>query len=213
MSNIYIGLAGVAGSGKDLFFSMLSERMQCQRFSLADALKKEVSEFTKWSYGIDPLTCSRKDKNLIRPFLVFHGSMKRSRTNGRYWIDQMNNKILKNKTTSKIVIITDVRYDDYPRDEAYWLKKELGGYLVHISLYDDIPRLSSSYKKYKPPANEEERRNDPKLKAQADYLIDWGRVKGVVKPQLIPFVDEFIEWLNRKEDGLSAYEKAEEGRV
>jgi hypothetical protein len=213
MNNIYVGLSGVAGSGKDLFFSMLSEKIQCERLSIADALKEEVSEFTKSSYGIDPLNCTREEKNLIRPFLVFHGTMKRNKTNGRYWINQMNNKILKNNISNKIVIITDVRYDDYPKDEVYWLKKELGGYLVHISLYDDIPRLNSSIREYKLPANEEEGRNDPKLKTQADYLVDWKKAKGVVKPQLAPFIDGFITWLDGEEDRFSAYKKAEKGRL
>ena len=211
MSDIYIGLSGVAGSGKDLFFTLLSQRVRCQRFSLADILKKEVSNFTQQSYGIDPITCSRQEKDLIRPLLVTHGSIKRLRSEGRHWINQLNSKILKNKVKDKIVIITDIRYDDYQKDEVYWLKEELGGYLVHISKYRVEEAVSKknwpqkeANKVFTPPANQEETRNDPKLKRKANYLIEWEKVQ---KPELelSPYIDNFLKWLDSRVVGLSTY--------
>ena len=208
--SIYIGLSGVAGAGKDLFFSLLSQKLDCVRQSLADNLKKEVTEWCYNHYGIHPLTCSREEKDIIRPLLVAHGSIKRGKTNGRHWIEELNKKI-KNNLSNSIVIVTDIRYDDYPKDEAYWLKEELGGYLVHISLYDEVSRLNSSFKKYKLPANEEEARNNPELIRKADYIVDWKREKD--KSRLEPHVNDFLDWLEKKDDRYSAYGKAEKDGV
>lgn len=208
---MYIGLSGVAGAGKDLFFSLLSKKVNCVRYSIADNLKKEVTEWCCDHYGIHPLTCSRAEKDLIRPLLVTHGTIKRGQSNGRHWIEALNKKIKNNKNNliNSIVIITDVRYDDYPEDEVYWLKEELGGCLVHISLYDVVCRLNADFKKYVMPANEEEARNNPKLQNQADYVIEWPREKN--KALLETHIDTFLEWLKKKDDRYSAYQKAERG--
>jgi len=209
-----IGLSGVAGAGKDLFFTLLSRKLNCQKFSLADALKSEVGLFSYPQYGIDPLDCSREEKDAIRPLLVLHGTFKRNQSEGRHWIEKLNNKINKNNLTSSIVVITDIRYDDYPKDEVYWLKKELGGVLVHISMYEETPSLcGSSCKYFRRPINGEEARNDPKLKSQADYVVEWKKVKGDIDTKLEPYIDGFISWLNGEKDGLSAYKKAENPRV
>ena len=209
-----IGLSGVAGAGKDLFFKLLSKKLNCQKFSLADALKAEVSEFSQDQYDIDPLTCTREQKDLIRSLLVFHGSFKRNLTKGRHWIEELNKKINKNILTNSIVVVTDIRYDDFPKDEVHWLKEELGGLLVHISQYEQMERIGvGSWQNWKGPANDEERRNDPEIENQADYRVEWEKVKGDIDTQLEPHVDAFINWLNREEDGLSAYRKAEDGRV
>ena len=208
-----IGLSGVAGAGKDLFFSLLSKKLNCRKFSLADALKIETTPFCRDQYGIHPLTCSRKEKDLIRPFLVFHGTFKRNLSEGRHWINKLNKEI-KNNLANSIVVITDIRYDDYPKDEVYWLKEELGGLLVHVSMYEEAPSLCGSHRKdFRQPANEEEARNDPKIKAQADYVMEWRKVKGDINRQLEPYVNTFVAWLDRKKDGLSAYKQAEKGRM
>jgi hypothetical protein len=209
-----IGLSGVAGAGKDLFFTLLSKRLNCQKFSLADVLKAETVPFCRDQYGIHPLTCSREEKDLIRPLLVFHGTFKRDLSEGRHWIEELNKKINKNNLTNSIVIVTDIRYDDYPKDEVYWLKEELGGVLVHISLYEEAPSLCGSHtKNFKEPINDEEARNNPKLISQADYTVQWKKAEGDKEKELKPHIDGFISWLNRKENGLPAYEKAENTRV
>ena len=209
-----IGLSGVAGAGKDLFFTLLSEKLNCHKFSLADALKSEAAPFCSQQYGIHPLTCTRQEKDLIRPFLVFHGTFKRNLSEGRHWINKLNKKINKNNLANSIVVITDIRYDDYPKDEGYWLKEELKGVLVHISMYEETPDIEGSHcKYYRRPVNEEEARNDPKLRVQADYSVEWKKVKGDVNAKLEPYIDGFISWLDREENGLSAYKKAEKGRL
>ena len=208
-----IGLSGVAGAGKDLFFSLLSNKLNCQKFSLADALKNEVGLFSYPQYGIDPLNCSREEKNIIRPLLVLHGTFKRGQSEGRHWVEQLNKKILLNNINDSIVVITDIRYDDYPKDEVFWLKKELGGVLVHISMYEELIRLNGRKKEFVQPINGEEERNDPKLKSQADYIVEWEKAKNDKEKELEPYIDAFISWLNGEENRLSAYQKAENSRV
>ena len=208
-----IGLSGVAGAGKDLFFSLLSNKLNCQKFSLADALKNEVGLFSYPQYGIDPLNCSREEKNIIRPLLVLHGTFKRGQSEGRHWVEKLNKKILLNNINDSIVVITDIRYDDYPKDEVFWLKKELGGVLVHISMYEELIRLNGRKKEFVQPINGEEERNDPKLKSQADYIVEWEKAKNDKEKELEPYIDAFISWLNGEENRLSAYQKAENSRV
>jgi len=193
-----LGISGVAGSGKDTFFSILSAKIDCKRYSLADELKREVQPWCMEHYDIDSFDCSRKEKEIIRPFLVFHGLQKRNATNGRYWIEKISNKILNSKENNKI--ITDIRFDDYENDEVSWLKDELGGVLVHISQFSTPPpsRWSSLSveKEYKEPANSEEARNNPKLKEKADFLIEWPILESTqdIEEELSPYVDEFIAW-------------------
>jgi hypothetical protein len=209
MANLIIGISGVAGSGKDTFFKifkslMSQKRISVKRLSLANALKKEVSPWTEEHYGINATTCSREEKEIIRPFLVFHGTQKRNKTNGRHWVQKLS-KTAKKLSQDNIVVITDVRYDDYDRDEAHWLQEELGGVLVHLSM--------SKEKKLIPPANKEEARNDPKLIIKSNYKIEWKYYEGsldyIIK-KLSPQVENFIKSL--LEDGRLPASKESEGR-
>jgi hypothetical protein len=168
-----IGLSGVAGSGKDTLFSLLALRNpKIKRFALADYLKKEMSPFIKTLYGIDIFNCSREEKNLIRPILVSHGKIKRTITHGTYWTSKLTEEITKFLTEDpeNIAIITDIRYAEYEEDELHWLKNEMGGYLIHISL------ILENNQKLLPP-NKEEEQNDPLLKKNADYRITWNKVE------------------------------------
>ena len=168
-----IGLSGVAGCGKDLFCKILLEESSgFKRFSLADKLKKDLREELKEDYGIDILDCSREEKDKVRPRLVEYGLKKRRLTAGRYWTTKLTSEILNFK---KDVCITDIRYDEYDADELFWLNKELGGVLLHISkFYKD----KNNNKIFHEAANEEERQNDPRLKANADYVIEWPIYQG-----------------------------------
>ena len=75
--NTIIGISGVAGAGKDTFFNLLSQYAPCRKYSLADELKKELNQWCRMHYGIDSQTCTREEKEIIRPLLVFHGALKR----------------------------------------------------------------------------------------------------------------------------------------
>lgn len=189
-----IGISGVAGSGKDTFFHLLNQRINCKRVSLADALKEEVNEWTIKHYGIDALTCSREEKNEIRDFLVFHASKKRKISNGRHWVDIANKKISEHNSNNHIVI-TDIRYNHYENDEVSWLKNELGGILVHVRMYEEIPDSNEGalIRHYSQPANEEEAFHDPEVRKDADYQLDWPKFKDKdnLEELLAPYVDEF----------------------
>jgi|TARA_R110000751_G_scaffold55_1_gene223 hypothetical protein len=204
MSNKIIGISGVAGSGKDLFFDLLSNFRKCRKISLAKALKEEVAPWTKKHYGIDATNCSREDKEVIRPLLVFHANVKRGCTYGRYWINIVNENIKKLKLDDdEILVITDIRFDHYDQDEVFWLKKELKGSLIHISNYvtvesdDCSPPVIIAHG----PANDAEKTNDPKLKLQADYSIDWEFIQRpqdeveeiLTKKHIEPFIRNFLD--------------------
>ena len=181
MKSKIIGISGVAGAGKDLFYELLSEKVPCKRFSLGDQLKKELSPYCLQHFGIDPLNCSREKKNLIRRCLVSHASLKRELTQGRYWIEKVDpliknhifNQVL-NNSLCEFSCITDIRYNHYENDEVSWLKKELGGILVHISQF----KIINSRKIFVPPANPDEASQDSTLKASADYIYECQYIEG-----------------------------------
>jgi hypothetical protein len=189
-----IGLSGFAGSGKDLFCEVLCERRpEFQRKSLADELKLEVRDKILEENNIDILSCSREEKDLVRHKLVEHAKEKRSTSKGRYWLNKLDGEV---RGSGSPICITDVRYDDYDHDELHWLINELGGVLVHIQRWDII----NNNKKYFEGPNEEERRNEPRLKSKATYNLEWPSFKGdmqSVKYQAGGFVDEFLVWLDR----------------
>jgi len=197
--NKIIGISGVAGCGKDTFYSLLSEKILCERFSLADALKTEVNQWCRMHYHIDSIDCYRDQKEIIRPFLVAHGATKRKLSEGRHWIEQLNDKIIKSNN-SNFKVITDIRYDDYKNDEVHWLQEELGGTLVHISQY----RMEGSERVYLKPVNSEEARNDPRVKEKSDYQIEWEFVKNGQIYELEPFIDNFLDWLLRDHEKQKA---------
>ena len=172
-----IGIAGVAGSGKDLFHKLLSKELDCRRFSLGDELKEELKPYCLEHFNIDPTNCSREDKDFIRPSLVSHASIKRKLSNGRYWIEKVDPKIKNHyfeshsqsrDTKNKVCCITDIRYCEYEHDEVSWLKNELNGILVHISLFKNI----NSKRVLKLGANEDEKKYDPLLKELSDFSYE-----------------------------------------
>jgi len=196
MSKKIIGLAGVAGSGKDTFFDLLSKEINCQRYSLADELKREVNDWTESSYGINALDCSRLEKEIIRPFLVFHGQMRRTQTEGRYWIDKLSEEIDNEVPLEPMLqVITDIRFAEYDRDEVHWLKEELGGTLVHISMYS---RDEDQNIIWRPAANECEEKNDPILKNHTDWFIEWPKLSPLNPEDLREHVTDFINFIEKE---------------
>ena len=199
-----IGLSGVAGAGKDLFYELLSERIPCFKISLADNLKFEIKNWCLQHYNIDPTQCPRSKKELIREFLVFHGTFKRKLSEGRHWIESLEKTLAENEhksaTRDQYPVVTDIRYDDYLNDEVSWLKKEQDGILVHISRIDLLFKRSPPHHQSIKigPANDEEKRNDPKLFKKADYRIEWDTLEGsqtYVRKELGGHVDKFVDWL------------------
>jgi hypothetical protein len=165
-----IGLTGVARSGKDTFYSILNKflkqkNLNSERLALADDLKKEMGFFVKEKFKIELTKCSDSEKEMIRPLMVAYGKCRRQQTEGKYWTSLIDEKIKDSIKDDVIPIITDIRYIEYKEDEYAWLKSK-NGILVHISrrLNDGSLVL---------PANIEEKANDNKLKAVADFSFTW----------------------------------------
>ena len=164
-----IGIAGVAGSGKDTFGKIIGNVFEnsggkVNYLSFAAKLKAEVSEISKKLYDIDPINCTREEKNLIRPLLLAHGAIMREKTQGQYWINSIKNLIIENN----INIITDVRFCEYECDEVDWIQSN-GGIVVHITRFFE----ENGQRIYIMPDNEYEKRNDKTLKNKADYSFSW----------------------------------------
>jgi len=205
LTNKVIGLSGVAGSGKDLFFTLLSKIKKCRRISIADALKEEVNPWTKEHYGVNSVTCSREEKELIRPFLVFHANLKRGQSQGRHWINILDKNIKNLKLDDdEVLVITDIRFDHYTDDEVFWLKQELNGLLVHICNYCKVNSGGAAPPIIveKNPANDSEKINDPKLKINADHCIRWEFMQKpkvetyetLTKKYIIPFAKKYLDY-------------------
>ena len=149
-------------------------------------------------YGVNSVNCLREDKEIIRPFLVAHGTTKRKLTKGRHWIERLHDKIITDKSQG-FKIITDIRYDDYEDDEVSWLKNELNGVLVHVSQFSHRPsdhNDGGGLKVFKAPVNSEEARNDPKVKSKSDFQVEWEFLKSGQISELSPYVDDFVKWLS-----------------
>ena len=127
MKNI-IGLSGLATSGKDLFFELLSKEIKCKKFSFADSLKQVLKGRILKEYGINVFDCSPEEKKTIRPILVEYGTQKRRESEGQYWIEKLTRAINESDADDDTTaVITDVRYNVYANDEVSWLKEKLKG--------------------------------------------------------------------------------------
>jgi deoxyribodipyrimidine photolyase len=97
--------------------------------------------------------------------MVAYGKCRRVQTEGKYWTSLLDDKVKELKEENIVPIITDVRYIEYKEDEYSWIKSH-NGILIHLSRKLDDGSLV-------PPANIEEKSNDNKLKAVADFAICW----------------------------------------
>lgn len=189
-----IGLAGVAGCGKDTMFALLQARNpNVKRFALADRVKEELRTFLSDVYKTNIFECSREQKDLVRPMLVSHAKIRRTETNGTYWTDAITKDILDhaNAAPENIAVITDIRYCEYVKDEVFWLKKVLNGHLVHLSMMVDG-------RKFMLAANDEEKRNNPSLKRAADLTLAWPRVhsSSIENLTLLKYVEQVESFIN-----------------
>ena len=173
MTKKYIGVSGVARSGKNLFcdiaIKQLSQKgVKAKQYALAYYLKKDCEEFIKTKLGLDVFTEKTDDKTIFREMLVWYGGVKRKQTEGAYWTSMLQKDI--EADDNEVIFVSDIRYDQYPKDEVYWIKEVLGGYLVHVSKYtynDWDERVFTE------PTNEHEKLNDPLVKLKSDYLLQW----------------------------------------
>lgn len=188
-----IGICGVATAGKDTFFTLLQEYLAnhgivVKRFALADKLKDEIDPYLKEQFGISGWTKDPEEKKLIRPSLVAHGFVRRQQTKGRYWTQQIEGPLADAMSRGVVPVVTDIRYAEFDGDEVYWVRN-FGGKLAYITRYADTLMHG---KVFVQPPNEDERRNDPKLKAAADAIIEWDTVKNPTLANLSQHIENFI---------------------
>jgi len=80
-----------------------------------------------------------------------------------------------------------------------WLKNEIGGVLVHLRQYSEFKNLETgkTQKDFLHPANIYEEINDPQIRENADYKLDWKKVSDTVA--LTPHIRKFVKWMENKD--------------
>ena len=177
--------------------------LTCNSYALAYYLKKDCKEFVRDKLGLDVFSENTDEKKIFREMLVWYADIKRKQSDGRYWIEKVQADM--EKDPSDVVFVTDIRFDSYPKDEVYWIKNELGGKLIHVSKYSwgfppDGRRIRSDVadtdqKIWVEPANDQERLNDPKVKAAANLRISWSHIKSNEKTYDQIVNDEYLNSL------------------
>lgn len=166
-----IGISGVATAGKDTLYKLLEKKLLnkniiTKRIALADQLKIDLEPFIKNYIGIDILNASPEEKKIVRGLMVVYGKIKRTQTQGKHWTSIAQKQVDECLNNKIIPIITDIRYSEYKEDELFWLKERNKGFLIHVT------RINSDGLVI-PPANLEERKNNPLIKRSADFKIKW----------------------------------------
>lgn len=158
MSTFYIGIGGVARSGKDSFARSLKKVLKDRHpnssiliESLATPLKLDCQSFIKERLNLDVFTNDSLEKSLFREMLVWYGKVKRQQSQGAYWTNLLDQKVL--KANPDFCIIPDIRYQQYEKDEVAWLRSKTKNYFIHLQR-----RLPSG--EFHPPANMDEKIND-----------------------------------------------------
>lgn len=204
----YIGLTGVARSGKDTMCMALIKELKNnnligRRFSIADGLKASLHNFILTEFGIDTFTTSITDKEIIRPMLVEYGLVKRNLSEGKFLTGKLQEIIDSSlaKEPTDVVIVTDIRYDKFPEDEYFWITEKNKGGLVHITKTYEIDRTLKSGSIFAKtlPANEQERLYDPILEKKADYKVCWeskGDFNEETQHYYLPYASEVLKYLN-----------------
>lgn len=174
-------VSGVARSGKDTFFNLLSKNLprdfSSYRFAFADQIKEDLKPLLMNNFNINPLNPTDEQKEIIRPLMVSYGTHVARRIDKKIWIKKLHNKIKKiSFNENSIAVVTDTRY---PNEQDYFSNKFKNCINVHIERH--------GFK----PINEEEEENTPLLKSKANYVISWGDL-GNNTDLGKPFIDGFI---------------------
>jgi len=163
-----IGISGFARSGKDTLALYLLNKYEglFEKFALADELKLDLNNFLKQKTSISAFTIDSIEKTLIRDLLVAYGKIKRHQTQGRYWTQLLQPKIDHSIKNGRIPLITDIRYDEFPEDEVFWVQNLNKGQLIHIT------RIEPNSTPIEAP-NRDEALNDPRIKSKANFYLQW----------------------------------------
>lgn len=201
MDHLILGFSGKAGSGKDTLFSLLkshfSPLVEVRRFSVGDIIRQHLNMMPYASErGINFFALKGAQKEIWRPLMVAYGNGCRNDSKGRFFIDVLEPHI-KQRTGNipTISCITDIRFDEFDKDEVHWLQNELQGKLIYIDRYTtDLECNESSI----PFVNDTERNQDPKLRKKADISIRWPTVsnKAILLEYARPLINKIEQnWL------------------
>lgn len=193
MNQLIIGIAGYAGVGKDFLAGALEKELKSLLFKtetehFAKTLKEECRDFCINNFGVDPILCSRADKEKIRDFLVGYAKSKRKCSNGTYWVDTLEKRL--ENSSSEVVLIADVRHAAYTFDECQWIQSKNNGVVIHLSRYSDGVNGERVFSK---PANSEEKKNDALVRSVSNYNFCWKDFSNEKSHE--PFVKNVIQWL------------------
>lgn len=169
MSIYYIGIGGVARSGKDSLARALRDTLgkkhptlKVEIVSLSGPLKLVCKDFIKENLGLDVFSNKSEDKSIFRDMLVWFGKVKRIQSGGLYWTSLLDQSLLQKNIN--VCIIPDIRYQEYENDEIFWLKNKENNSFIHIKR-----KINES--SYQEPANNDEASNDPIIRRYADVQL------------------------------------------
>jgi len=183
-----IGVSGFARAGKDTLAQAIASNLEAAGKkviikSLASPLKEMMNPFIGDNFDIDLFNCTDAEKELVRPLMVSFGRAKRVQSQGRFWTLKMDRElILAGQAGLDYVIIPDVRYAEYEFDEIDWLKS-MKAALFHVKRIKDDGSMVEA-------PNDDEERNDPLLRAAADYEVKWNSMNF---RECCEFVGPFVE--------------------
>ena len=201
MDHLIIGLAGKAGSGKDTLFNILEQALDpvnIKRLSVGDVIRSTLNNLEiLLNNDINLFELKGPQKEVWRPLMAAYGNACRQTTEGRYFIDILNDKIeRRNALASRpaLTVVTDIRFDQFEKDEVYWIKEEHKGKLIYIDRYTtDLDGVQSAI----PFVNE--RSQDEALRKKADIIINWPTVND--RETLLTYAQPLINRI--KQDWLS----------
>lgn len=169
MIKLYLGVGGLARSGKDLYCKIASNILTqsgytVKKYAFADTLKNDVKPFLWDCCGVNVWTDDTETKTDIRDFLVWYGTTFWRKRDPNKWINKIEESIGLESNLVDIVFVSDVRYPN----EADWIHKK-NGFLVHISKFVN----SFGEIKFQKAPNKQEEINDPIVKSYSDSKIEW----------------------------------------
>jgi hypothetical protein len=181
----FIGVSGVARVGKNLFCDIAARQLKTRNikskiYALASEVKADCETRVRKSLGLDVYSEKTEDKKLFRDILVQHGVAKRNETQGTYWTSKLEAIMSRFMNMDKtveiglpgVIFISDIRFNEFEKDEVWWITEHLKGKLVHISKYEETDGIVT----LTPPANKTEETNDPLVQAVADFKVSWSHI-------------------------------------
>lgn len=176
MSKSIIAIAGNARSGKDTLGDnwvkcLANNGIRAKKYAFADELKRSVDDFLIRELGISAWTKDSKEKDIIRPFLVFWGTDVMRKKNDNCWVERLEASI--SKDADSVAIITDLRFTN----ELEWVKCHENSFTYMIRR-EDIP-----------PANKYELEQNNLLASEVDDLATLANIED---PDILEAVSEIL---------------------